>query len=139
MTELVGHGGVFRSRAGRAAHRQAANFGVHVKLQLLFLELLGHIDVNGSGLGGDCIRRNTEDLIHARHFEYRAAVGRPAACRGMVGTHSSNRAWVLSGVLQDVDDVLGRMRFHHRLRVRYEIPKPVCDCQIGHADASFRP
>ena len=117
-------GRILGPAAGRASGGQVADFGVHVELQILFRQRLRHVDVDGGGLDRDGIGTDVQDPVHL-HPDQSPAF-RSAAGRGrMIGADGAHRGWILSWILQNLDDVIDRMRIHHDPWMRNDVAKPV--------------
>jgi hypothetical protein len=89
----------FRSRAGGASHRKAADLGVHVELELLALEFVSDIDIDRSALSRHGIGADLEDTVHLVHPDHRAAVGDATPRGGVIGADASDGRRVFDGIL----------------------------------------
>ena len=74
LAELAGHRRVFRAGTGGAAHREVADFGTDVELQVPAAQLLGDIDVQRPRFGGDRVGTDLKDTVHRLHLDEGAAV-----------------------------------------------------------------
>jgi hypothetical protein len=125
LAVLAWHGGVLGAATGRASHREAPDFGVHVELQILLLQFLRHIDVDRPGLRRHCIAGDFEDGIHLRHLDERAAIGGAAGRSGVVGADRADRRGILGGILEHGDDIVDRCGFDNHRGSRGNVSEPV--------------